>query len=331
MAPTTPRAMILAAGFGTRLGELTRLRPKPMLPICGAPLVRWAVLWLRHHGVREIVINLHHLGEQIREELGDGSGLGVSIAYSPESVILGTGGGLREARHLLDDGSGAPIVVLNGKVLHELDLGALLAFHREREVEATMVLRRDDESVWGGSLGADAAGRLVRLLGEMAPNVQSDSIPDLMFTGIHVMEPQFLDRVPLEGEQCIIRTAYMEAFRSGRVGAMVTDRYWWEHSTPERYIAGVRNVLDGHVDLPFAEGPLAGVDPTAKVAADAAIAGPVWIGPNVEIGARSQVGPYVQLGAGARVGPGIRLERSIVWEGVEVRRSATDEVLVSDA
>lgn len=329
MSTKTPRAMILAAGFGTRLGELTKLRPKPMLPICGAPLVRWAVLWLRHYGVCEIVINLHHMGEQIRDELGDGSSLGVSIAYSPEEVILGTGGGLREARPLLDDGSGAPIVVLNGKVLHELDLDQLMAVHREREAEATMVLRRDEEGVWGGSLGADASGRLVRLLGEMAPGVESDSVPDLMFTGIHVLEPRFLDRVPREGEQCIIRTAYVDAFREGKVGAMVTDRYWWEHSTPERYIAGVCNVLDGKVELPFAEGMLRGVDPSASVAADASIQGPVWVGPQARIESGARVGPYVQLGAGARVGAGVELERTVVWGGVEVRRSAKDEVIVT--
>lgn len=306
--------MILAAGFGTRLGDLTRLKPKPMLPICGAPLVRWAVLWLRHHGVREIVINLHHLGEQIRDELGDGGGLGVAIAYSPEEVILGTGGGLREARGLLDDGSGAPILVMNGKIMLDLDLGELMGLHRDRGSEATMVLRRDEEGVWGGSLGADAQGRLVRLLGEMAPGVDP-GLPQLMFTGVHVLEPRFLDRVPPTGEQCIIRTAYTQAFREDQsVHALVTDGYWWEHSTPERYIQGMANVLDGRVDLPFAEHSLRGIDASAEVAADAVIEGPVWIGAGARVGAGARLGPHVQVGAGARIAPGARLRRSIVWE-----------------
>jgi len=136
--------MILAAGFGTRLGALTSQRPKPMLPIAGAPLVRWNVLWLRHQGVREIVINLHHLGEQIEAELGDGSALGVDIQYSYErDQILGTGGGLRKVRSQLDRGDGLPILVLNGKILFELSLGELLATHRRVGSEATMVLRDD--------------------------------------------------------------------------------------------------------------------------------------------------------------------------------------------
>ncbi len=320
--------MILAAGFGTRLGELTQLRPKPMLPICGAPLVRWSVLWLRHHGVREIVINLHHLGEQIRDELGDGSALGVSIAYSPEHLILGTGGGLREARSLLDDGSGAPILVMNGKIMLDLDLGELMSFHRERGAEATMVLRRDAEGVWGGSLGVDDRGRLVRLLGEMAPGFEERDVPQLMFTGVHVLEPRFLDRVPPEGEQCIIRTAYTQAFRHEQsVYGLETHQYWWEHSTPARYLEGLRNVLDGKVELPYAERPLRGVDPGAVMAPDAVIEDPVWIGPGVHVGAGARVGPYVQLGAGAVVEAGAEIRRSIAWPGAVVAGRVEDAVI----
>ncbi|MFY0540786.1 nucleotidyltransferase family protein [Nannocystis pusilla] len=146
-----PRAMILAAGLGTRLGDLSGLRPKPMLPVCGTPLVRWVALWLRSQGVREVVVNLHHLGDQIEAELGDGSKLGMAIAYSREDgEILGTGGALRHARHLLDDGSGAPIVVVNGKILLELELDRVLATHRAAKAEATMVLRPDPEAErWG--------------------------------------------------------------------------------------------------------------------------------------------------------------------------------------
>lgn len=323
-----PRAMILAAGFGTRLGDLTQLRPKPMLPVCGAPLVRWAVLWLRHHGVRHIVINLHHLGEQIREELGDGSDLGVEIAYSPEHVILGTGGGLREARHLLDDGSGAPILVMNGKILLDLDLGALMAFHRERASEATMVLRNDAEGVWGGSLGVDERGRLVRLLGRMASGFEGrDDLPSLMFTGVHVFEPGFLERVPAEGEQCIIRTAYTQAFDEGTVHGLVTEDYWWEHSTPERYLQGIRNVLDERVKLDFAPGPVRGVDASARVDPGAVIEGPVFVGPDAVVEAGARLGPHVQVGAGAVVEADAVLRNTAVWPGARASGEHTDTVI----
>ena len=324
--------MILAAGFGTRLEALTRLRPKPMLPICGAPLVRWAVLWLRHHGVREIAINLHHLGEQIEAELGDGRDLGVSIAYSrEEGLILGTGGGLRHARALIDDGRDSPIVVVNGKILVDLDLRAVLDRHLRTQAEATMVLRPDPEAERWGSFRLDEDGRVVRMLGlevETAPDrVLSDP---LMFTGVHVLQPRFVDRIPPEGEQCVVRTAYRSLFDEGRgLHGFATDRYWWEHSTPQRYLQGMFNVLEGRVDLPYAMQPVTGVHPSASIHPDARVIDPVWIGADVTIGAGAVVGPRVQLGEGVRVEAGARLERCIVWEHATVTGVHADTVITA--
>ncbi len=328
--PVAPaRAMILAAGFGTRLGPITQRRPKPMLPVCGAPLVRWAVRWLVHHGVRDIVINLHHLGEQIEAELSDGEALGARIQYSPEhGKILGTGGGLRQARPMLDDGEGTPIVIVNGKIMLDLDLQALLEAHRRYDGEATMVLRPDPEGRWGRPLRIDADGRLVELVGQRNPDVREPVSGPLMFTGVHVVRPSFLDRIPPEGEQCVVRTAYREAAAEGRVFGYRTEGYWWEHSTPERYRQGVFNVLDGQAALHYAEHPLRGVDDTAQVDPRATIEPPVWIGPNARIGAGASVGPHVQVGAGAAVNPGVRLRRCVVWDGVSVSADAEDAVLV---
>jgi NDP-sugar pyrophosphorylase family protein len=324
-----PRAMILAAGYGTRLGELTQVRPKPMLPICGAPLVRWGVLWLRAQGVREIVINLHHLGEQIADELGDGSQLGVAIAYThEEGQILGTGGGLREARSLLDDGAETPIVVVNGKILTDLELAPVLAAHRTRAAEATMVLRPDAEGIWGGSLAADEReGTLATFLGQTRAGAQPG--PAMMFTGVHVIQPRFLDRVPAQGEQCIVRTAYRGLFNEDRgIDVHVHRGYWWEHSTVPRYLQGIANVLDGRAHLPWAERPLVGVDPTAILGAGAVIDAKAFIGQGATIGAGATIGPHTQIGAGAVVAAGVRVERAAVWPGATVASDLLDDVAV---
>ena len=322
--------MIMAAGLGTRLGELSDLRPKPMLPVCGAPLVRWAALWLRAQGVREIVVNLHHLGEQIEAELGDGAALGLDIAYSREDgLILGTGGGLRHARALLDDGSDTPIVVVNGKILLELELGRVLAAHREAGAEATMVLRPDADAERWGSLRVGPDGAIVGLLGALREGAAAGE--PLMFTGVQVFQPRFLDRVPREGQQCIVRTAYTELFREGRgLHGFVTRDYWWEHSTVARYLQGVANVLEGRVRLPFAERPLRGVAASAKIGAGAAIDPCAWVGEGAEIGAGAEIGPRVQIGDRAVVAPGVRLRDAIVWDGVHVRGDAERAVLVRD-
>jgi NDP-sugar pyrophosphorylase family protein len=320
--------MILAAGFGTRLGDLTTLRPKPMLPICGAPLVRWAVLWLRSQGIKEIVINLHHLGDQIVSALGDGAARGGAIEYSREDgEILGTGGGLRRARALLDDGQGTPFVVVNGKIMLDLELGPVLAHHRERAAEATMVLRRDEDARRWGSLQLDARGEVVGMLGRVREGAAAGE--PLMFTGVHVLQPRFLDRVPAAGQQCIVRTAYASLFADGRgLAGFVTPEYWWEHSTVARYLQGVRNVLEGRASLRYAERSLTGVDESARVASSAVIEGPVWIGAGASVGAGARVGPYAQLGAGASIASGVRVRDAVVWGGVRVETDTVGAVRV---
>ena len=321
----TPRAMIMAAGFGTRLGELSTHRPKPMLPVCGAPLIRWAALWLRAQGVREIVINLHHHGEQIEGDLGDGRALGLAIAYSREDgEILGTGGGLRQARPLLDDGHGTPIVAMNGKVILDLELAPVLAFHRAREAEATMVLHAGH---WG-SLRADAEGRVTHLLGRPGPRRQVGG-PPRMFTGVQVIAPRFLDRIPPTGQHCVVRTAYAQLHaEGGAYCGFVTDAYWWEHSTVERYLQGVANVIEGRARVAYAPGPVRGVDPSAWVHASATVDPRAWIGPRARVGAGAAIGPRVQLGADAVVESGLRLRDAIVWDGARVTRDLEREVLV---
>ncbi|MEZ4449861.1 MAG: NDP-sugar synthase [Nannocystaceae bacterium] len=324
----TPRAMILAAGLGTRLGDLSNLRPKPMLPICGTPLCRWSVLWLRAQGIREIVINLHHRGEQIEAELGDGRELGVAIAYSREAPeILGTGGGVRRARDLLDDGRGTPIVVVNGKILVDLELAPILERHRSRDAEATMVLRDDPEAERWGSLRLGADDEVVGFLGLARPGAAAG--PPRMFTGIQILAPRFLDRIPAEGAPCIVRTAYRSLFDEGRgYYGHVTDAYWWEHSNLDRYLDGLRNVLDGRAALAHAERPLRGVDPSATIGEGAKILGPVWIGRDVVVGAGAQIGPHVELGDGVQVDPGVCVRAASAWPGARVSTSCERCVVV---
>ena len=121
--------MVLSAGLGTRLRPLTNILPKPLVPVANRPLVLYPLGLLARAGVREVAVNLHHLGEKIQATLGDGSLLGLSITYSPEAPILGTGGGVVRMRPFLEDGT---FYLLNGDVLVDVDLSAVLRHHLER-------------------------------------------------------------------------------------------------------------------------------------------------------------------------------------------------------
>ena len=156
------KAMILAAGLGNRLRPLTNTIPKPLLPIAGTPLIVWNLLLLKRHGFRDVVINLHHLGPMIEQAVGDGSRYGLRIIYSREPAILGTGGGLKRAEPHF---SGESVLVLNGDTLVELDLGALCAFHQQRDAVATLVLRKDPEAARWGLVEMDSDNRIVRING----------------------------------------------------------------------------------------------------------------------------------------------------------------------
>src|SRR3977135_4412244 len=131
------RALILSAGYGTRLWPLTEDRTKPAIPILGKPLVGYVAEYLARYGCAEIVVNLHHRPQSVRQALGDGSKFGVKLHYVEEPVILGTSGALDNARALLD---GDTFVVVNGKIITDIDLNAAFETHRRTKAIATLVL-----------------------------------------------------------------------------------------------------------------------------------------------------------------------------------------------
>ena len=206
-------------------------------------------------------MNLHHKGELIREELGTGADLGVSITYSHEEHILGTGGGIVKIADFLTDGGARDFFVVNGKMLVDADLHALRARHERTRASATMLLKEVPDAQKWGAIETDRDGRVLRIIGQgptAAPAAHS-----AMFTGIHVLSPQLVARLPEAGESDSIRQAYLPALLEGeRIEAVLHPGYFHEHSTPARYLQGNLNALYGRAQLRFAPGPLTGVDPT---------------------------------------------------------------------
>jgi len=317
------RAMLLCAGLSTRLGALGAERPKPMLPVCGVPILAYGIANLVAHGITELVVNTHHLGDVIRRELGDGRQLGARIQYIHEEQILGTGGGLKHALHLLDpEGRDEPFVSCNGKLIFDVDLAALaLAYRREAaeraaaggELLGMMVVRRVPDALeWGA---VDVQGGLVRdILGT----------GEHMFCGVHVTRPSVVARLP-EGEACMIRQGYLPWLRAGgAVAAFEHERgYFAEHSTPERYLESNRALLGGAA-LRHPPGRLTGVDPTARIHPTASITEPVRIAAGAVIGPGVAIGPNAAIGEGAVVNASI--SDAVVWAGARVEPGAAGPI-----
>lgn len=313
------QVMLLAAGRSTRLGFLGTVLPKPLVPICGYPAITYGLSLCRAAGLHDVVVNLHHHGDLIREALGDGSRFGLSIRYSDEPDLLGTGGGIAKARALFRS---EPVLVMNGKVVIDIDLNAVIEAHRAAPAGtvATMVLRDDPHPEQWAPIGVDATSRVVSLRGVRTDHTPVGGIRERMFTGIHILEPALLDRLPATGVSDVIGEAYIPAMLAGdRINAVVAPGYFAEHSTPERYLEGNMALLRAPHLVNNAPGPLVGIDPAAQVHAEARVIPPVRIAAGAVIEPGAVVGPNAVIGAGARVATGAHVENSVVWEGAVVR------------
>lgn len=322
--------MLLAAGRSTRLGALGAVKPKPLVPVCGYPAVAFGLAACARAGLRDVVINLHHHGEQIRQVVGDGRPFGLRVQYSLEEDLLGTGGGIGKARALFKPG---PVLVVNGKVVADLSLEAVMAAHRAtpRGTLATMVLRPDPRPGQFAPVSVDEVSRVVGLRGRRGQVTAYGNVVHHMFTGVHVLEPALLDRLP-PGVSDIIADAYQPALEDGgRVHSMLMTGYFEEHSTPGRYLAGNLALLRRPGLVTCTPGPLTGIDPTAKVDGTAILRPPVRIGAGAVIEARAVVGPEVVVCPGGRVGQGARLSRSVVWDGARAEGELDGAVVTPEA
>ncbi|MBS0152818.1 MAG: NDP-sugar synthase [Nitrospira sp.] len=238
------KAMILAAGLGTRLRPLTNTIPKPLLPIAGTPLIVWNLLLLKRYGFHHVVINLHYLGPMIEQTLGDGSKFGIRIIYSYEPIILGTGGGIKKAEPYF---SGEPVLILNADTLVELDLEALWDFHRSRGAAATLVLREDQDAERWGLVEVGEQGRILRITGRGVR--EATTIAQRMFAGIHILHPRLLQQVP-KGVASSIIDPYVTAIERGEaVLGYDLQGYWSDIGTPERYTQAEHDARSGRIRL----------------------------------------------------------------------------------
>ena len=223
------RAMVLSAGYGTRLWPLTEDRTKPAIPILGKPLVGYVAEYLARFGIDDIVVNLHHRPESVRKALGDGSQFGVKLQYVDEPEILGTSGALDNAKSFfLED----TFVVVNGKIITDIDLAAALDTHRKTGALATLVLLRNIKRELFTVV--QTKDGLVTGFGGMPSD--SDQDP-LMFTGIQLMEPAIFRYVPQHVFSHSTTDVYPAAMAAGeKIAAHIAAGRWYELSTLQRYL-----------------------------------------------------------------------------------------------
>jgi mannose-1-phosphate guanylyltransferase len=294
------QAIVLVGGEGTRLRPLTSDVPKPAVTLVDRPFLAYAIEWLAAHGVSEIVLACGFLPEVLREALGDEEErAGVRITYVAEPEPLGTAGAIRFAAEAIGDRLEDRFFALNGDVLADLDLSALMRAHRERGARATIGLHPVDDSSAYGLVRCDSDGQVLEFLEKTG-----EAMPGEINAGAYVLERSVLDLVPA-GRACSIeREVFPRLVNDGLCGLLL-DGYWMDIGTPERYLQASWDILERTVHTR--------VEPTAPgllVAAEAVI------------DEEAQVGPRAVVSAGCKVERGAEVSDSVLLEGCTVARDA---------
>jgi mannose-1-phosphate guanylyltransferase len=297
------QAIILVGGEGTRLRPLTADVPKPALTLVDRPFLAYMVEWLAGHGVTEVVLACGFLPDVLREALGDGERAGARIRYVAEPEPRGTAGAIRFAADELGDELDDRFLALNGDVLTDLDLSALIRAHEARGARATIALHPVEDSSAYGLVRTGEGGKVLEFTektGEAAPGEVN--------AGMYVLERSVLDLIPPGENVSIERDVFPRLVGEGLCGLRL-DGYWMDIGTPERYLQASWDILEGRVQTR--------VEPTAPgmlIAPDAALAG-------ATVGPRAVIGPGCRVGAGAEVNDSVLLDGCAIGEGARVSKS----------
>jgi len=318
------QAIVLVGGEGTRLRPLTESTPKPALTLVDRPFLAYMIEWLAGHGVDEVVLACGFLPDVLREALaGEEERAGVRIRYVVEPEPLGTAGAIRFAADRLGDELEERFLALNGDVLTDLDLTALLRAHVECAARTTIALHPVEDSSAFGLVHSGPEGEVLQFLektGEAAPGEVN--------AGMYVLERSVLDLIPAGENVSIERDVFPRLVEAGLHGLLL-DGYWVDIGTPERYLQASWDILEGRVQTrvePTASGVL--VAKGAEVATDATVGPRAVLAPGCRVGAGAEVRESVLL-EGCEVGEGARVSGSILSPGAAVPAGAEVEGVVA--
>jgi mannose-1-phosphate guanylyltransferase len=305
--------MLLAAGLGTRLRPLTYEVPKPLVPVLGTPVMEHIARLLSQHGFEDVISNLHHFPEQIEKRFADGSQWGLRLSYSHEEELLGTAGGVRNARDHFGDET---FLIISGDALTDIDLTALWEAHRAKGGIATLSLKRvaDPSQIGVVILGDDG-----RIQGFQEKPDPAEALSDLGNCGIYVMEPEIFDYFP---DRPFVDWA-LDVFPAlldqdvPFYGYEISE-YWNDIGNIREFRQGNFDAMIGEVRVEIEAGrlnpDLEGIDGP-----------PVYVGEGCQIGAGVRLTGPVVLGDGCRVGEGAAIRETVLWPGTEV---APHEVVI---
>ncbi len=306
------KAVVMAGGEGTRLRPMTTGLPKPLLPVVNSPIMEHVLRLLRRHAITETVVTVQFLAALVRNYFGDGAELGMSLSYATEERPLGTAGSVRNARSALRD---EPFLVISGDALTDADLSGLAEFHRRSGAAVTVALKRVSDPLDFGMVITDENMAIQRFLEKPSwGQVFSDTVN----TGIYVVDPEVLDRVPPGQVVDWAADVFPQLLAAGApLYGWLLDGYWEDVGTPESYLRVHADALNRQVDIEidgFEVAPNVWLGEGAEVDPDAVLKGPVYVGRDCRIEAGVELREFTTLGDNVTVKSGAFLHRAVLHD-----------------
>lgn len=314
------KAMVLAAGVGSRLDPLTSQLPKPLVPVANRPVMEHLLLLLKKHGFEDVVSNLHYLPEKIRKYFGDGASLGVNIDFRLERELSGDAGGVRACKDFFAQDT---FIVLMGDLLTDADLGRIYAEHKRRGALATIGTKQVEDVSQFGVVLTNSDGFITGFQEKPHP---SEALSNFASSGIYVLEPQIFDYMPATGSYGFGRQLFPSLVSQGLpVLSVDLESYWSDVGTIHQYRKSNFDALEGSlsVDLHY-EAHLHGY-----VASNAVIDPSVTVDGTLMLGKRSRIGAGVKIKGNVIIGDNCRIERNafledtIVWSNSVIEENAS--------
>jgi mannose-1-phosphate guanylyltransferase len=318
------RAMVLAAGLGTRLRPITYEIPKPMVPVLNRPVMEHIVRLLARHGFDEAIANLHWFPETIEGRFGDGSEFGVKLSYSREEALLGTAGGVRNAADFLGDS----FLIISGDALTDIDLAAMRAFHESHDGVATLATKRvDDTSQFGVAIVGDDG----RIQGFQEKPDPAEALSDLANCGIYMFHSEIFDFFPEPGAATLAGPDDPPGFADWATDVFPAllendvpfysheiDAYWNDIGNLDELREGNLDALRGDVKVDPGAPEVANGVRSASDLGNAEVTAPALVGAGVELGDGVRIDGPAIVGDGCRIGDGAHVRDSILLSGAKL-------------
>ncbi len=315
------KAMIMAAGLGTRLRPLTNLVSKPMVQMAGRPCIEHTIRLLNKYGITEIVINLHYMPELIRKHFGSGGKFGVNITYSYEEELLGTAGGVKNVEDFF---GGEPFLVVSGDALTDINLEAFYKHHSEQKAIASLALKKvADPTQYGVVICNDQD--FITMFQEKPS--KEEAVSTLANTGIYLFESEIFSYIPEKQFYDFGKQVFPDLLdKKKRMSGYTMRNYWCDVGDLEVYREAHYDMLTGlvEVDIPgkrFESNIWLGERPV--IHPDTVIVGPVVIGDDCFIGKGAQIYGPVVLGRKTTINEDVIIKRGVFWEDVSIEHGSS--------